>query len=988
MRTAEQPLLSSDNDLLGQTLLRIGARGMTVLSEVHRIGALVPAQATGDAPFLPRLADYFADPDVVENRIAKSCAQHDEAFMRSNLQYLERFYLMLNRGLVGLARSTVRLLRDLRKGFFIGWTLERVLLDADGKQLLPEVLHNLATATLLLDRLVPGPVRERLLVALYRCKGETQLPGFDQVIELAKDAESSLALLARLGVDPRACKTVASRIQAEDVYGHTRAWPSPEHRGTALANQAALLFSTLLLAECPSSHAVSGPLSANRAEMREICDKHFNEQWVVSLCPGFIVDLELEWAPFPAARGALSESIANASALRQDNHQHLVATLAQVASLQAALSQRFVTDNWGAILDALRAANAAFRWRALHGKSRSFATRPRTKADEPSTGLLAGLLLRTAKLEDSFKRTVRLVLSKKDEIWNSSKKRVADRMNELALYYSGEVPLARVAKDEELQRWFSTLAAEIASLSYEHAPTAVGRRVQTLISALEEAEKLDSVDGSLQIREFLADSRAQLERMVQAVGVREELLATVDVVSDLSWAWGDVLADLEPAICAFVVGEPKTVSLLEPLMGKLAAVLDYFIARPAQAGSADVDSLADLWSQKLAACATRVLGSVPRAVCALLDDVGDALGKVPRLDARVGVQAMAAPAARYELARSVYNVSLLSEGMLGMGEIRFGLVGVQPRGVLEDEVDAELGRRVAQLLSTPPDASALENDLARRAVELDKLRAAMQLVSDLLGGGERPWAAHIKAATEGGGAPGLLRLLAGEAVVPAVAWAVLGQGGFETLAGLLRVEVARAADEAGKLLASCEALQGATGELGSAAWVDEMRRARNKAGKEALDKDLAAVHRVGALERNRRAVAAKASLKQPHPRAHGSSALRLVLLLNELSKRRAAGEGGVDVTALAHGFAVLACDPAVDSLVRLDAQALLSRAFEERRQAEASLFAFGAGKVSKIALQRMHKYVEFWRLVVHLRGVRVEDAFGLLSVGGALNVDE
>lgn len=48
-----------------------------------------------------------------------------------------------------------------------------VLLDTNGKQLMCEALYLLGTILLIMDMRVPGPIRERLIIAHYRHKGES-----------------------------------------------------------------------------------------------------------------------------------------------------------------------------------------------------------------------------------------------------------------------------------------------------------------------------------------------------------------------------------------------------------------------------------------------------------------------------------------------------------------------------------------------------------------------------------------------------------------------------------------------------------------------------------------------------------------------------------------------------------------------------------------------------------------------------------------------
>lgn len=43
--------------------------------------------------------------------------------------------------------------------------------------------------------------------------------------------------------------------------------------------------------------------------MREIVDKHFPDNWIISYYLGYTVDLSVQWEPYKAAKAALSNTI-------------------------------------------------------------------------------------------------------------------------------------------------------------------------------------------------------------------------------------------------------------------------------------------------------------------------------------------------------------------------------------------------------------------------------------------------------------------------------------------------------------------------------------------------------------------------------------------------------------------------------------------------------------------------------------------------------
>lgn len=65
---------------------------------------------------------------------------------------------------------------------------------------------------------------------------------------------------------------VLGRLRSDDLYNQIVAYPLPEHRSTALATQAGMLYVIL--------YFTPDVLHTQQAVMREIVDKHFPDNWV------------------------------------------------------------------------------------------------------------------------------------------------------------------------------------------------------------------------------------------------------------------------------------------------------------------------------------------------------------------------------------------------------------------------------------------------------------------------------------------------------------------------------------------------------------------------------------------------------------------------------------------------------------------------------------------------------------------------------------
>lgn len=68
-------------------------------------------------------------------------------------------------------------------------------------------------------------------------------------------------------------KMVINRLRTDDIYNQTPTYPT-DHRTTALSSQAVMLFVCLFFE--------SSILQCQSAKMREIVDKYFPDNWVIS----------------------------------------------------------------------------------------------------------------------------------------------------------------------------------------------------------------------------------------------------------------------------------------------------------------------------------------------------------------------------------------------------------------------------------------------------------------------------------------------------------------------------------------------------------------------------------------------------------------------------------------------------------------------------------------------------------------------------------
>uniref|UniRef100_A0A8D2ZZ93 WASH complex subunit 5 n=1 Tax=Scophthalmus maximus TaxID=52904 RepID=A0A8D2ZZ93_SCOMX len=690
----------AENNLCGQAVLRIVSRGNAIIAELLRLSDFIPTvfrlkdksdqQKYGDI-----ICDfsYFKGPEYYEGKLeAKPELQDlDEEFRENNIEILSRFYLAfesVHKYIVDLNRY----LDDLHEGVYIQQTLETVLINEDGKQLLCEALYLYGVMLLVIDHKIEGEVRERMLVSYYRYSAARSSAdsNLDDICKLLRSTGYSSqpgakrpanypeSYFQRVPISTTFISMVIGRLRSDDIYNQVSAYPLPEHRSTALANQAAMLYVCLYFS--PSI------LHTQQAKMREIVDKYFPDNWVISIYMGITVNLVEAWEPYKAAKIALNYTLDSANIKEQATRYAagMESLRPQVQQLlkEGFLREEIILDNIPKLLNCLRDCNVAIRWLMLHSAESAYDQnnkRLRQIKDQVfndskyNPKILFQLLLDTAQFEFTLKEMFKQMLSEKQIKWESYKKEGSERMTELAEVFSGVKPLTRVEKNENLQAWFREISKQIESLNYEDS-TAAGRKTVQLIQALVEVQEFHQLESNLQVCQFLADTRKFLHQMIRTINIKEEVLITMQIVGDLSYAW-QIIDSFTSIMQESIRVNPSMVTKLRATFLKLASALDLPLLRINQANSADLLSVSQFYSGELVAYVRKVLQIIPESMFTSLAkiiklQIHDIMEVPTRLD-KDKLKDYSQLGARYE---------------------------VDPKQLLEDGIRKELVKRVAYAL--------------------------------------------------------------------------------------------------------------------------------------------------------------------------------------------------------------------------------------------------------------------------------------------------
>mmetsp|Transcript_48746 Transcript_48746/g.137173 ORF Transcript_48746/g.137173 Transcript_48746/m.137173 type:complete len:1158 (+) Transcript_48746:260-3733(+) len=748
-------LISEDN-LCGKTLLHMSASGSSIIAELLRLKDNIPevfsdSDESQEKKYVPVLIDfaYLKRGEEFERKLNASTGMLDldQEFFDNYQPILMRFYTLFE-SIVKYLSDYLDFLDKLQSGIFIQYTTDIVLQDVDGKQLMCECLYLYGAMLLLLERHMPGPMREKIVIAVMRHQGEMSLEHHEDVCKLIRstgyDPNSTDKhpknypenFFSRFAIPSNIVRLLVQTLQSDDIYRVARSFPSPEHRSVRLANQAGMLYVILYFA--PEL------LHKSDTAMRETVDRHFGENWIITIYMGHVIDLSHEWARYKAAKKALDNilTLSNITSISRQNltwFQEAKLELAQFLT-EGILTPEFLLRNTEALLQCMRKSNVALRWRLLHRRAwqPKFAELIRSQI---SPNAVMDLLLTSAQLEYQVKNMFGDLLDQRQAKWDECKGKVMERLTELSEYFTGEKALTRVKRDERMMQWFAGLAKEVEAMNEgEEHSTVMGRKIQKTITALEEVEQFEQIDTDEQLKAFLGDTRELLRQLVRVVNIKHADLSKMEVISDLSYGF-EILNDYTSVLHDRVRSEPNYSVLLRAGFVKLASILDVPLTRINQVDSPDALSVAEFYSGELVDFMRRLLDVIPRSVFMILSQIVEVqthrLKALPVKFESHYLKEYAQLDERYHLALLTNKASNFTEGVLAMEKTALGIIQVDARQVLQDGLRKELVRQVSEAmhstltLRTGVDlASEFERVMSQLGQQMEGFRRSIEYIQD------------------------------------------------------------------------------------------------------------------------------------------------------------------------------------------------------------------------------------------------------------------
>eukprot|EP00755_Sulcionema_specki_P019764 Sspe_Gene.70274::Locus_41488_Transcript_1_1_Confidence_1.000_Length_3743::g.70274::m.70274/K18464/RTSC, SPG8; WASH complex subunit strumpellin len=734
-----------EDNLCGQQLLKLVARGSSIIAEMYRLSAHIPPVFLGDKrnEYAGLIFDYSyleaSNGEKYENEIiANGLLEKDEEFRETHMQILHRFFQLFE-SIWKYITDLLKFWENIQDGQYVQQTFESILVDSEGKQLMAEALYLYGVMLLQLDQRIEGKVRERMLISYLRYKGSGEISNLTDVCRLCRSTGSSKKpypeeYFGRIPIPGQVVDMIIGRLRSDDIYLMSYNFPLPEHRSAALATQAGMLY--VLLFFRPQILHESKPI------MREIVDRHFPDNWIISYYMGNTVDLTHAWAHFPAASKCISEtSRPENMQYYQKNHARKLRELNKKLDeylREGVLNETFVLDNiHSKLLPCIRDCNATLRWLSLHETCTDKRLKPTIMQDVDRESILM-LLLNTSQLEYLLTKMFSELLKKQADKWEECKTIGQAKMDQLSKFFAGEGVLASETKEEGLAEWFSEIGERIEELEYSESVQA-GRKIQSLITALMGVEEYHQVDSNMQVKQFLLDTRGLLKTMIRYVNVEEKVNITVSTVGDFSYGWR-LIAEYVPMMQEKIKKSPSLVMQLRSCFLKLASMMELPLTRIHQARSEDLVSVGEYYSTQLVSFVRRVLNIIPssmfeelqRVISILTNSLKECPTRIPRDQLKDYSQLEE----RHQLALTTFQISKFTEGILAMEKTLMGVIEIKPQQLLEDGIRKELVHKLAVILHNglqfpqEKNSPGFEERLGMLSKKLEGMRNAFEYIQD------------------------------------------------------------------------------------------------------------------------------------------------------------------------------------------------------------------------------------------------------------------
>ena len=760
--------------LINQEILKLVARGSAVICEILRLKDYIPepySNKNEEKLYKDIIFDFSIfkqqEFDKFETRLKsdQELLDKDEDFRVNNIEIIERFFSLFD-SIYQYVTDWKTLIDQINQGKFVQHTVDTILTNKELRPLFCESVFSAGVMLLLVDRLIPGPTREKLIVSYYRYKGQSTIPHFQDIFKLfantgyypptsfsdpkdeIRPKKYPVDFFKRCELNSEIIQKIVGTINGNDIYDQQSAYPSTnEYQTLAFTQQASLLIIALFF--CPRT------LEKDKKIMFDIVSKHFHDNFVISFYMGYTIDINEYWKDFKEAHTALEFNMK--MNILKDNKANKLRKIKELDNkikdylIEGVMTEEYVLKNIETLLNIMRDSNLVLRWFILQRNITKKTIRELFN-DKLENNDIINLLLNLSQFEYLLKTMFQNLVFNKESMWETDKNTCIQKLSELISFYSGNTAFNANVKLENYSKYFEDLSAKINMLDPKN-PTKVGVRIGKVKDMISGIKALDKVSESVNAKENLRLINERLDHMLMLVNVKKNYLVNISKISDFSYAW-IYIHDYSQEMQRLLRQDSKNVLLLRATFLKLASILNFPLIRLFEIESDDIESVTNYYSGELVKFVKDILQVIPRRVFEFMKEILYIFETNKDLDIPLKIlkkdfSKYAQAKDRFKLAKAIHGISMITKGIFMMEKTLMGVIEVDPKVILEEGIREELLNLLGQTFHKgidfgPGEKIDLTQKLNKLILEISSLKKSFIYIQDYVNmNGSKMWSEEM-----------------------------------------------------------------------------------------------------------------------------------------------------------------------------------------------------------------------------------------------------
>ena len=760
-------------DMCNEELLKLVARGSAVICEILRLKDYIPEPYWNKAEektYKDIIYDYSL---LKKNNFTKfedllksdeELSEKDENFQINHNDVISRFFSLFL-SIYQYIEDWKTFVNQVNEGKFVQHSIDTILSHKNIRPLFCESIFSVGIMLLLVDKLIPGPIREKLIISYYRYNGKSTISHFNEIFKLfertgyispgpiteekeeCRPKKYPVDYFKRCNLDVSVIQKINGTIVGNDIYEQQLVYPTTnEYKSVTFSQQASLLVVNLFF--------TPDTLEKDKKNMYDIVSKHFYDNYIVSLYMGYTIDINEYWKDFKVAFSALEFNRKNNTMkdMIKENLKKIKELDDKIKRYlnEGVMTEESVLNQIEVLLNIMRDSNVTLRFFILQRNITKKKYRDEFNEKLNNKDLI-NLLLDLSQFEYLVKTMFQNLVFNKETMWDNDKNTCIQKLSELISYYSGNTVFSTNIKLENYSNYFEDISKKINMLDPKN-PTKVGNRIGKIKDMIAGVRNLSNIYESANAKENLAIINEKLNHMLLLANVKKYYLISISKISDFSYAW-IYIHDYKKELQDLLRQDSKNVLLLRATFLKLASILNFPLVRLFEIDSEDIESVTQYYSGELVKFVKDILQVIPHRVFELMNVVYtifcNQFKEMPNRILRTQLKEFSQIEDRFRLAKAVHGISMITKGILMMEKTLMGVIEIDPKVIFEEGIRTELLKVLGDAFHKhidfgPDDKIDLKRKLNILFSDLDALKRSFMYIQDYINlNGSKIWSEEM-----------------------------------------------------------------------------------------------------------------------------------------------------------------------------------------------------------------------------------------------------